>query len=81
MEMIRHDDELVDEVGFRMLLKNFRENDISHGIVFENAFAPALIEPCLDFQRKQPMILILNFLAPWLWILIHPHRAIFLPFL
>ena len=43
MEMIRHDDKLVDEVGFRMLFKNFRENDISHGIIFEDTFASALI--------------------------------------
>jgi len=49
MEMIWHDDELVDEVGFRMLLNNFRENDISHSIVFDYTFASALIEPCFDF--------------------------------
>ncbi len=80
MEVVRHDDEAVDEMSYRMIFENFGEDDFSNFLILEEAFAFALIEPCFDFECEQAVVLSFCFFRPWLWIFCQPEFAVNIPF-
>ena len=72
VDMVRHNHKAIDEVAFRIKMKDGRRDELSTPRILQDASAHALIHPLLQSCREKAMKLLFRFRIPWLRMILYP---------
>ena len=72
VDVVRHNHKAIDEVAFRIKMKDGRRDELSTPRILQDASAQALIHPFLQSCREKAMKLLFRFRIPWLRMILYP---------